>query len=26
VIYEIKYELPLYIGPLTTVCRSDDCY
>jgi len=26
VIYEIKYKLPLYICPLTTVCRSDDCY
>jgi len=23
---KIKYEIPSYIGSLTTVCRSDVCY
>jgi len=23
---KIKYEIPSYIGSLTTVCRSDACY
>jgi len=23
---KVKYEIPSYIGSLTTVCRSDACY
>jgi len=23
---KLKYELPWYIGSLTTMCRSDACY